>query len=103
MKVKMMFYVVSVVLLPVICAAQHTADVSIQGTVGDFSALSRDYEIDGKIYDFPNTIILVDTAGTRLPFDRIKPGALIKVIGDKIIGGAQSDAVEWKKIILIRQ
>lgn len=103
MKAKKMLCVFLLLLLPAICAAANTVEVSIQGAVGDYSTLSRDYEIDGKIYDFPNTIILVDTAGRGLSFDRIKPGSIIKAIGDKIIGGSQSGAVEWKKIILIRE
>jgi len=103
MKTKMMLCVILMLLLPAVCSAQDTVEVYIQGSVGDFSTLSRDYEIDGHIYDFPNTIILVDTADRKLPFDRLKSGSLIKVIGEKIIGGSLSGTIEWKKIILLKE
>ena len=103
MKTKMMLCVVLVLLLPAVSQAQSTVDAYIQGTVGDFSTLSRDFEIDGQIYDFPNTIILLDNTGKALPFDRIKPGSRIKVIGEKTIGGSRSGTIEWKKIILLKE
>lgn len=103
MKTKMVLCVVLMLMLPAVSQAQYTVEVYIQGTVGDFSTISRDYEINGEIYDFPNTIILVDTAGREISFDRIQSGSLIKVIGEKIIGGSRSGTTEWKKIILLKE
>ncbi len=103
MNIKIIVCVAVMLLLPVVSGAQSTVEVSIQGKVGDFSTLSRDYEIDGEIYDFPKTIILVNTAGGKLPFDRIRSGSVIKVIGEKTIVGAQSGTIKWKKIILIKE
>ena len=104
MKTKMMLGVVLVLLLPMVSYAQYTVEVSVQGTVGDFATSSRDYVIDGQMYDLPNTIKLFDTAGNQLDdFDRIKGGSVIKVIGEKIIGGSENGTIKWKKIILIKE
>ena len=73
-------------LIPVLSGADYTLPVVIQGTIGDFSKQSRNYEIDGKIYHFPQNIVLENRHGNRISFDHIKPGSAVKVIGEKNIG-----------------
>ena len=103
MKTTTMLCMAMLLLLPAVSGAQYTVEVSIQGTVGDFATPSRDYVIDGELYNFPKTIVLFDTAGNTLPFDRIRGGSVIKAIGEKTIGGSQSGTIKWKKIILIKE
>ena len=90
-------------LLPFFTSAEYTIPVIVQGKIGDFSRMSRDYEIDGNIYHFPADIVLVDKNGAPISFDRLKAGSVIKVVGEKTIGTYKKKPVKFMKIILLKE
>ena len=103
-KIKVFGLFIIFILTPLLSAADYTIPVVIQGTIGDFSKQSRNYEIDGKIYHFPQNIVLENRHGKRIAFDRIRPGSAVKVMGEKTIDTLNTgDRVTYKKIILINQ
>ena len=103
-KLKTIGIILLLLIIPIVSVAEYAVQVLIQGTVGDFSKTSRDYEIDGNIYHFPQDIILENSAGKQITFDHIRGGSAVKVIGEKIIGPTvAADKVVYNKIILLKK
>jgi len=83
--------------------ADYTTPVVVQGVIGDYSKMSRDYEIGGNIYSFPPNITLEDRHGNRVSYSRLKSGVRVKVIGEKTVGDSENGTVEYRKIIFLGQ
>ena len=89
-------------LLPGLLCAEYSIPVMIQGTIGDYSKTSRNYEIDGHIYSLPKNISLEDKNGNRISFNKLKSGSVVQIFGEKKVGTLEKDPVVFNKIVLIR-
>jgi hypothetical protein len=83
MKKNIFLLFLSLLLIPALITAEPNKTIEIQGIIGDSAPRSRTYEVDRKIYQFDQDIIIQNEAGEILDFDALRGGTEIKIIGEK--------------------
>jgi hypothetical protein len=91
-----------ILLIPGLLCAEYSIPIMVQGTIGDYSKTSRNYEIDGRIYSLPKNISLEDKSGNRISFNKLRSGSVVQILGEKTIGTLEKNPVVFNKIVLVR-
>ena len=91
----------TLLLIPAFTTAEPAKTIEIQGIIGDSAPRSRTYEVDRKIYQFDEDIIIQNEAGEILDFHALRGGTKIKIIGEKIADPKAKGKEEIKYIRII--
>jgi ribosome biogenesis SPOUT family RNA methylase Rps3 len=100
-KKNIVIFFLTLLLIPAFTVAEPDKTIEIQGIIGDSAPRSRTYEVDRKIYQFDEDIIIQNEAGEILGFDALRGGTEIKIIGEKIADPKAKGKEEIKYIRII--
>ena len=93
----------TLLLLPNLAHADRPETIEIKGVIGDSAPQSRTYEVDGKIYEFNEDIIIQTPSGDVLTFADLKGGMKIKIIGEKVPGPDGKEKIRYIRIIVMKE
>ena len=104
MKKNIVILFLVLLLIPAFTTAEPDKTIEIQGIIGDSAPQSRTYEVDRKIYQFDEDIIIQNEAGEILGFDALKGGTEIKIIGEKTADptAKTKEKIKYIRIIVLK-
>lgn len=103
MKKYILLFLLTILLIPNLAAADRVKTVEIKGVIGDFARQGRIYEVSGKLYRFDEDILIQDQDGTPLTFADLHGGMSIRIIGEKTTAPKAKTEMKYIKIIVMNK
>jgi hypothetical protein len=91
-------------LIPNFTAGEAKKTIEIQGVIGDYAQEDRIFEVNGKIYNFDEDVVIQAPDGAVLTFADLKGGTEIKIIGEKTTDpkGKSKEKIKYIRIIVLK-
>ena len=99
MKKYILLLFLTLLFIPGFALAESTETFEIKGVIGDSAPQSRIYEIDGKIYQFNEDVIIQTPSGEALTFADLTGGMRVKIIAEKVYGPDGKEKINYLRII----
>ena len=105
MKKNIFLLFLTLLLIPNFTRGEANKTIEIQGIIGDSAPQSRTYEVDRKIYQFDEDIIIQNESGEILGFTALQGGTEIKIIGEKIFDpkAKTKEKIKYIRIIVLKK